>query len=75
MEKYLNDIAIEQGFKCYNEYFDWVARKGEKPEVVAQLIESIYKKAIKLALTGLIIKNYAGDLTIEVLDKELNNLI
>lgn len=74
MNKYLDKAAFEQGFGNYQNYFNWVARKGEKPVVVAQLIEAIYKKALSEWAKDMSVKNYCGDLNIEKWEIELTNL-
>lgn len=33
-------IAIEKGYPSWDDYFDWICRPGERPEVVGQLIEA-----------------------------------
>lgn len=75
MEKHLNEAAKEQGFKDYECYFDWVTREGEKAIVSAQLIEAIYKKAIKLLSLEMLVINYSGDFSIESLEEYINNTI
>lgn len=41
-------VAIEMGYSSWDEFFEWVARDGEKPVVVAQMIESAMERIFKL---------------------------
>lgn len=74
MKDYLDVAAQGEGFKTYEQYFDFVSRDGEQPVVTAQLIEAIYKNAIRDCLTELIIENYSGNLSIEKLDTILSDI-
>lgn len=43
-------IAIENGFPSWEEFYNWTAREGERPDVVAQIIESVMTEACKRLL-------------------------
>lgn len=43
-----NTIAQRKGYANWTEYFDWVCREGQKPEVVGQLVEIATAEAYQL---------------------------
>lgn len=46
-------VAQRKGYANWTEYFDWVCREGQNPEVVGQLIESATAEAYKLYIIEL----------------------
>lgn len=47
LDKVKDEVAEEMGYPNWNEFFNWVAREGEKPDVVAQQIESAMQDVIR----------------------------
>jgi hypothetical protein len=48
ISKMKDKVAIEYGYLNWESFYNWIAREGEKPEVVAQQIESAMEDVIKL---------------------------
>ncbi len=48
LEKIKDDVAWERGYPNWEEYYNWIARDGEFPSVVAQLIEGAMEDVAKL---------------------------
>jgi len=44
-------VAKKRGYLNWTVYYDWIARDGELPSVVAQLIESAMEEAMELCHT------------------------
>ncbi len=53
VKTYKDRVAQLKGYSNWKEYYDWIAREGQKPEVVAQLIESAMEEAYKQGLLEL----------------------
>ena len=47
-EEIKDRIAQKQGYSNWEEYYDWIAREGQLPSVVAQLIESAMQEATEI---------------------------
>jgi hypothetical protein len=62
MKEIKNRIAVEKGYPSWDEMYDWISRPGQKPEVVAQLIESAtieYAKELIIDAVDLLDHNYS----------------
>ena len=45
-----NKVAINKGYASWSEMYDWIARDGQLPTVVAQLIESAMEEVLKIMI-------------------------
>lgn len=50
IEELKNILATENGFPSWEDFYNWTAREGERPDVVAQIIESVMTEVCKRLL-------------------------
>jgi hypothetical protein len=59
--KHLKDrIAIEKGYPSWDEMYNWISREGQRPEIVAQLIEAAVQDYVKAHCELLLNQSFEG---------------
>lgn len=49
-----NAIAVLKGYPNWDEYYDWISRDGERPDVVALQIEGAMEEVMELIVSDLL---------------------